>query len=278
VIVEKVAGVPLVDFLTERVFKPLGMASVTNTDRQKLGDHDAQGYFRRALGPLHPAPHEGPGWMYAAGELAMTGEDLAKWDISVMQEAILSAPSYRQLETEVLLANGAGTRYALGVGVQLVQGRRELRHNGEVSGFVAANVVLPDDKLAVVVLTNQDASSAADKIAAQTRDYLLRTATPANLETDRVVTAMLGDLADRKLDRAKLTANASAYFTDQAIEEFAGTLRPLGAPDSVEQTSATKRGGMTARRYQAKYGKKSLSISVYETPDGKIEQFLIDEA
>jgi CubicO group peptidase (beta-lactamase class C family) len=277
-ICEKVAGAPLFDFLTERVFKKLAMSSVANSDRAKLTEADAQGYFRRALGPLHAAPHEGPGWMYAAGELAMTAEDLAKWDIAVIQGVILSPASYRQLETETLLASGAGTRYALGVGIQLVQGRRELRHNGEVSGFVASNVVMPDDKLAVVVLTNQDASSAADKIAGQARDYLLRTATPANLETDRVVKKMIEDLADKKLDRSQLTANASAYFTDQAIEEFAATLHPLGTPDAIDQMSATKRGGMTARRYQAKYAKKSLSISVYETPDGKIEQFLIDEA
>src|SRR5262245_27982433 len=112
-ICEKVAGVSLFDFLTERVFKRLAMASVTDTDRAKLTQADAQGYFRRALGPLHPAPHEGPGWMYAAGELAMTAEDLAKWDIAVIQEAILSPASYRQLESEVVLANGAGTRYGL---------------------------------------------------------------------------------------------------------------------------------------------------------------------
>jgi hypothetical protein len=34
---------------------------------------------------------------------------------------------------------------------------------------------------------------------------------------------------------------------------------------------------MTNRRYRAKYADKALSISVYETADGKIEQFLIDE-
>ncbi|HEU4734573.1 MAG TPA: serine hydrolase domain-containing protein [Kofleriaceae bacterium] len=183
-ICEKVAGKPLFDFLTERVFKPLGMTSVTNTDRAKLTEADAQGYFRRALGPRHPAPHEGPGWMYAAGELAMTAEDLARWDIAVIQGAILSPASYRQLETEVVLASGAGTRYALGVGIQLTQGHRELRHGGEVSGFVAANLVLPDDKLAVAVLTNQDASGAADKIAQRVRDALLRAASgPASSPT-----------------------------------------------------------------------------------------------
>ena len=276
-ICEKVAGTSLFDLLTERVFRRLAMTSVTNTDRAKLTDADAQGYFRRALGPLHPAPHEGPGWMYAAGELAMTAEDLARWDISVMQEGILSSASYRQLETEVLLANGAGTRYALGVGVQLTQGHRELRHGGEVSGFVSSNLVLPDDKIAVVVVTNQDASAAADKIAQQTRDALLRAASAPSLATDRVIRKLVADLADHRLDRAALTANANAYFSDAAIDEFAATLHPLGAAQSVEQTSSGKRGGMTARRYRAKFAGKTLAISVYETVDGKLEQFLIDE-
>jgi CubicO group peptidase (beta-lactamase class C family) len=276
-ICEKVAGAPLFDFLTERVFRGLGMASVTNTDRAKLTEADAQGYFRRALGPRHPAPHEGPGWMYAAGELAMTVEDLAKWDIAVMQQAILSPASYRELETEVVLANGAGTRYALGIGVQLTQGHRELRHNGEVSGFVAANLVLPDDKLAVAVLTNQDASGAAEKIAQEVRDALLRAASAPSLESDRVVHQMLADLADHRLDRTKLTANASAYFSDAAIDEFAATLHPLGTLQSVEQTSSGRRGGMIFRRYKLSYAGKTLSLSVYETTDGKLEQFLIDE-
>ena len=277
VIVEKVAGMPLVDFLTARVFEPLGMASVVNTDRQKLGERDAQGYFRRALGPLHPAPHEGPGWMYAAGELAMTAEDLAKWDAAVIRQAILSPESYRQLETEVLLASGAGTRYGLGISVGLAQGRRELRHGGEVSGFVASNIVWPDDKLAVAVLTNQDASTAADEIATKVRDALLRAISPASVASDQRVKQLLLALADKKIDRGVLTANLSAYFTDEAVAEYADSLRPLGALDSVEQTATSRRGGMTFRRYRAKYGDQGMSISVYETDDGKLEQFLLSK-
>ena len=276
-ICEKVAGMPLFDLLTQRVFKRLGMASVTDTDRGKLTEPDPQGYFRRALAPLRVSPHEGPGWMYAAGELAMTAEDLGKWDISVMNQAVLSPASYRQLETEVVLANGAGTRYGLGIGVQLNSGHRELRHSGEVLGFVAANAILPDDKLAIAVLTNQDASAAADRIANQVRDVLLRAAIAPSVETDRTIKQMLADLAGKKLDRTKLTPNASAYFSDAAIDDFASTLAPLGAVQRLEQTTNTKRGGMTNRRYRARYADKALAISVYETVDGKIEQFLIDE-
>ncbi|HMG52525.1 MAG TPA: serine hydrolase domain-containing protein, partial [Kofleriaceae bacterium] len=274
-IVEKVAGRQLVDLLGERVFKPLGMTSVTNTDRQKLSDKDAQGYFRRALGPLHAAPHEGPGWMYAAGELAMTAEDLAKWDAAVIGRAILSPASWRQLETEVVLANGAGSHYGLGISVGLTQGHRELSHGGEVSGFVASNVVWPDDKLAVAVLTNQDASGAAGQIANKVRDALFRAVSPDSVESDRRVKQILVELADKKLDRSRLTPNLASYFTDEAIAEFADTLRPLGALDALEQVSSARRGGMTSRRYKAKYGEQAMSISVYEMPDGKLEQFLL---
>ncbi len=41
--------------------------------------------------------------------------------------------------------------------VTSLSGRRVLEHSGEVSGFTAENIVLPDDGFAVVVLTNQDA-------------------------------------------------------------------------------------------------------------------------
>jgi len=71
-----VSGVPLMKFLQENVFKPLDMEAVWNSDVEKLGETDASGYIRYALGPLRPAPLEGQGWMFAAGELAMPASDL----------------------------------------------------------------------------------------------------------------------------------------------------------------------------------------------------------
>ncbi len=140
------------------------MKRVTNTDANRLPPSDPSGYFRYALGPLHPAPKEGHGWMFAAGELAMTAEDLAKWDISIIDQSVLKPASYAEMETEFVLKDGVGTRYGLGVFVTDSNGHRLLEHGGEVSGFVAENIVLPDDKIAVVVLTNQDASEAAGGI------------------------------------------------------------------------------------------------------------------
>ena len=142
-IVEKASGIPLLDFLAKRVFGPLGMTSVTDTDSAPLGPNDPERYLRYALGSPRPAPKEGKGWLFAAGELAMTAEDLARWDISMIEQAVLRPASYREMQTEVRLVNGVGTRYGLGVSVTSTNGRRAIAHGGEVSGFTAQNQVYP---------------------------------------------------------------------------------------------------------------------------------------
>ena len=106
-IAERVAGRPLLAFLRERVFTPLQMASVVDTDQAALGPGDPMRYRRFALGPPREAPKEGKGWMSAAGELAMTASDLARWNIAMMNRAVLKPASYRELERETLLADGA---------------------------------------------------------------------------------------------------------------------------------------------------------------------------
>src|SRR5208283_4826996 len=187
IIVEKVSGMPLWTFLGKRVFTPLGMKSIADSNEKALPLSDPSGYFRYALGPLHPAPKEGKGWTFAAGELAMTAEDLARWDISMIQQTVLEPASYKEMETAVSLKNGAPTCYALGVGVSLVNGHRVLEHGGEVSGFTAENIVLPDDKIAIVVLTNEDAAEAASQIGNQVRTALLKSENSQDEKEDEKV-------------------------------------------------------------------------------------------
>jgi len=277
VIVEKVSGMPLLQFLGQRVFTPLNMTSVADTNANKLPPTDPTGYFKYALGPSHPAPKEGKGWMFAAGELAMTAEDLAKWDISVINQSVLKPASYREMETEVVLKDGVGSNYGLGVFVRNTNGHRTIDHGGEVSGFVAENIVMPDDKIAVVVLTNMDASQAAGGIGRQVTTLLLKSATPQDPKQDALMRQVYDDLQQGRIDRSLFTDNANFYFDEQALKDYASSLGPLGAPQSFTQARTSLRGGMTARIYEVKYSKKTLVIIVYEMPDGKIEQYLISE-
>jgi len=172
-VVERTCGLPLLDLLGRRIFAPLHMTTVTDTDQAPLGAVDPERYLRFALGPPRPAPKEGKGWLYAAGELAMTARDLAAWDVSMINRSVLQPGSYRQMETEVQLASGVGTRYGLGVRVGATDGHRLISHGGEVSGFTAQNNVYPDDRAAVAVLTNLDATTAAEQIATLVARLLL---------------------------------------------------------------------------------------------------------
>src|SRR5436305_3711220 len=159
-IVERAAGMPLLEFLHKRIFDPLHMTTVSDIDAAPLGDSDPMRYLRYALGPPRIAPKEGKGWLFAAGELAMTPRDLAQWDISVIEQSLMQPASYRAQQTEVLLASGAGTHYGLGVNANMADGRRLISHGGEVSGFTTENDVYPDDRAAIVVAVNLDASPA----------------------------------------------------------------------------------------------------------------------
>ena len=275
-ILEKVSGMSPFAFLQERVFKPLGMTNVWDSDQRKLpAGSDATGYVRYALGPLRPAPKEGPGWMFAAGELAMTAEDLARWDVSIIDRTLLKPGSYREMEREVRLSNGAGTQYGLGIGVGLENGRRVLRHSGEVSGFTAGNTIYPDDRAAVVVLTNQDAVGAyatlTKKIAAVLFDAQ-DPATPRKLDQARKI---FEGLQHGTLDRSLFTDNCNSYFDATARKDIQASLEPLGTPTSFVQVGQSLRGGMTLRRYRITFPNRKLSLSTYEMPDGKLEQYLI---
>jgi len=274
-IVEKVSGMPLIQFLQEKIFTPLGMSSITNVDQERLSENDPTGYCRFALGPLRVAPKEGKGWLFAAGELAMTAEDLARWDISLMNESVLKPASYRELETEVRLKNGLGTQYGFGLDVDSSAGHRLLAHGGEVSGFCAENNVFPDDRAAIVVLSNQDAAQAASRIVKQVALLLVSGEKPASAEKLQRDHKILESLQRGTLDRSLFTENANSYFSEQAIQDFANGLRPLGKLASFLQTRQADRGGMTLHVYIAKFPKQTVTLLVREMPNGKIEQYQV---
>lgn len=272
-IVEKASGKPLLQFLSDRIFAPLGMKSVMNIDQQRLTETDAGGYLRYAIGPLHPAPKEGKGWLFAAGELAMPAEDLAKWDISMINQTVLKPASYAAMERETVLKNGLGTRYGLGVAVRTELAQRAIEHGGEVSGFTASNLVFPDSRTAVVVLTNEDAVPASADLAKKIASLLFRDADAARQEDQSQ--AIFASLQQGKIDRALLTDNCNSYFTEQALKDFGDSLGPLGTPTEFTQESKSERGGMTFRLFEVHFGLKTLQVLERIMPDGKIEQYQV---
>jgi D-alanyl-D-alanine carboxypeptidase len=275
VIFEKVAGEPLFAFLQRRIFGPAHMSSVVNADEGIVDSADALGYTRAALGPVRPAPPLGKGWLFAAGELAMTAEDLARWDLSIIDQSLMKPASYRELEREVLLNNGAGTRYALGLGVRLWSERRVLAHNGGTSGFITVNVIYPDQRAATVVLTNSDAADAATAISDKLRALVFASVTPLDTARRMEARRIFEGLRQGKLDRTLLSENANAYFTAEMVQDIARGIAPLGPVRSFELETTGTRGGMDYRIYEIGLAKRELELITRSLPDGKLEQYMI---
>lgn len=273
-IFEKAAGKPLVPFLREKIFDPLGMTSAG--DCEAAGPADATAYTRFALGPPRPAIREAAGWYFAAGELCMTPSDLARWDIAFLQHKILSAQSYDEFTREVRLKNGDRTHYALGLQLGELNGIPTIYHGGEVSGFLALNTLYPTRDSAVVVLSNEDGISLIDPLSRQIGEALfLPDRPPASPQELQQVRSILEWLQSGKLDRALFTDNAKFYFTEAALRDYQSSLAGLGQLKSVTRTRENLRGGMIHRSYRAAFEKKTVLLNIYVMPDGKYEQFLV---
>jgi len=276
-ILEKVAGTSLMSFLQKRIFQPLGMKSPIDLDAQPLADSDPKGYTRFGLGAVRPVRAEGGGWLYAAGELAMTARDLALWDLGLMEGKLVKPALMDEMIKPTRLKNGAPTDYGLGIRISNAGGHPRLQHAGGVSGFVSNNIVWLDQGAAVVVFCNLDGSNAPGSISNQIGPLLLAEKqdpqAAAQLEQARRI---FSQLQEGTVDRSLLTSDADSYFTLQVLADAASSLKPLGAPVAFEQTSMSLRGGMTSRNFQIKFsGGTVLRLSTFSVGDGRLAQYLI---
>lgn len=275
-IFEKVAHQPLVAYLDAWIFKPLGMTSAGDW---KIGDpENAVAYTRFAAGPPRAVKREAPHWYFAAGELAMTPSDLAKWDIAFLEKKLLSARSYGEFTREVMLANGNHTHYALGLSVGEMSSIPMLSHSGEVSGFLSSNMIFPTRNAAVVVLSNEDGVNLVGAVARQVAaTLLLPDAAEGKPKDTAQVRRVVAGLREGKIDRGLFTSNANSYFTPEALGDLKTSLAKLGKLKTVAFGSEGLRGGMTHRSYRAEFEKKTLNLNIYITADGKFEQFMVEE-
>jgi CubicO group peptidase (beta-lactamase class C family) len=153
-IIENVSGKKYWDFANERIFRSLEM---TATRDRRPGD----------VIPNRAAGYEQTNHMwinrdydltdvFAAGAIVSNIGDLTKWNAALDCDAILNAASREQMWTPTKLNNGKLTKYGFGWFIESVDGHRNIGHGGATSGFSASIQRFPDDKLAVILLSNTD--------------------------------------------------------------------------------------------------------------------------
>ena len=166
-IIEKTSGAPYARFLSENIFKPLGMKSTGYDDSRALVPNRARGYIQTGDSFVN-ASYLNMAIPYAAGALYSTTEDLLRWDQALYTERLVSRKSLDEMFVPFRDA-GPGIGYAYGWNVGKRFDRQMTAHGGGINGFSTHIIRFPTDHVTVIVLANSEnarSSGIANNLAA----------------------------------------------------------------------------------------------------------------
>jgi CubicO group peptidase (beta-lactamase class C family) len=269
-IVQRVSGLPLSIFYSTQIFQPLIMTSSFLAGDEGISRMHAIGYTRERGKFAGVRPWD-PSWLFGSSDLVTTVQDLAKWDIGL--PLLLNVDSVRDMWT----ANGLpGTvPYGMGWVVDQRGGMRYVWQNGEIAGYHAMNAMLPDEHVAVIVLTNADSRGASttvqpERLANRILDVIapLPPAHFGNVITTRA-TEWLGRLARVDIDRTQLTASFSQFLSDQVVHR--ADFAELGPVLSLVPVESYASSGDTVYVFDVKFRRGVYRFDFTLAPDGKID-------
>jgi CubicO group peptidase (beta-lactamase class C family) len=152
-LIEKITGKPYGEYLNEKLFTPNKLAATTYCDTRRIIPHRAQGYQRGRNG-LENSDFLSMDLPYAAGSLCSTVGDLVRWTQLLNNGGIVSAASFHEMTTPVNLTSGRHMPYGFGLMPDTLGGHRTIAHGGGINGFISHVMYVPDDSLAIAVLSN----------------------------------------------------------------------------------------------------------------------------
>ena len=153
-IIEKASGTKYEDYIQTHLFERAGMKDSRYCSERAVIKHRAHGYDMGPDRRLVRAGYLDHTWPYAAGSICSTVGDLIAWNHALHGGRLLSSASYQELITPGTLNDGTVLRYAKGLSVDSLLGRRAISHGGGINGFRSDLKYFPDDSLHVAVLVN----------------------------------------------------------------------------------------------------------------------------
>ncbi|MEO6235573.1 MAG: serine hydrolase [Vicinamibacterales bacterium] len=191
-VIEAVSGQSWEDFVQTRILAKVGMTSsnVRHSDANKGGNvatphAPVEGRVR----PIAPFDSDNTN---PAGGINSNAEDMAKWLLVQLADgqlgdgtALIRPATARQigtLVTPIPIGQGAPelrdlrpnfNGYALGLAVRDYRGRKLLTHTGGLPGYVSKVAMIPDARLGIAILTNQESTAAFEAIASHILDVYL---------------------------------------------------------------------------------------------------------
>jgi CubicO group peptidase (beta-lactamase class C family) len=157
-VIEKVTGKNYEAFLKANVLDPLKMTNTGQQHQKQLNKNLAAGYSRARDGSISNFDYFNLDYLFSAGGLYSTIEDLYLYDQALYTEKLVKQNTLNQMFIPGLENSGFGweifQRY----------NHRLIRSDGRSFGFSNSMVRFPDQKITVIVLSNIDTAGAA-KIA-----------------------------------------------------------------------------------------------------------------
>ncbi len=266
-VVEKVSGLSWGDFVRQRILAPVGMSETSPVPVEPSADNNgAYGHARANFKTVVPlATVREFENMTPAGGIFSSVHDMAKWMLVQLDAGALPAgpdgrerrlfAARRQQEMWSLVTPMPITvskipaiaavkpnffGYGHGCDLSDYRGQRMVHHTGGWSGMVSRQTLLPERKLSVIVLTNQEVGAAFNAITlhvldafldAPPVDWVAACAEAVNARADEAGASWQKHLASRDPE-AKLTLPLArfagtfrdAWYGEVSIAEEAGRL------------------------------------------------------
>lgn len=154
-LVEAVSGMEFADFMRDRVFVPAGMQHSLIYDHtgpvvaERVFGYkpDGDGYVLNDDDPLNG--------IVGSGGVYSTLKDFYQWDQALYSERLVGSAALEQAFTPAVLNSGDTCDYGFGWRIDNYEGRRRLRHGGSWVGFRTHIARYPDDRFAIVILSNR---------------------------------------------------------------------------------------------------------------------------
>ncbi len=155
--IETVSAMKYQEFLRENIFEPLDMKDTRYYDNINIVPKRVLDYLQDD-GKFINNPYESLAGIlvYAAGGLMSTVDDLAKFDAGLYTEKILTRATMELMFTANKLNNGKTTRNGLGWELRQLKGREVVMHGGDVYGYSALMLRIPEKQIFVALMGNDE--------------------------------------------------------------------------------------------------------------------------
>ncbi|MEU8527716.1 serine hydrolase domain-containing protein [Streptomyces sp. NPDC048629] len=182
-VVEKVSGHRLAEFIHRRVLRPAHLRHTLFPKGPEFPEPHAHGYTDQTLsGATEDATDWNPSWAWAAGAMISNLHDLRSWAETLATGKLLS-PETQAQRLKTLPTGFPGTTYGLGI----LETNGWIGHNGSLPGYETVTVYLPSKKATLVVILNTDSLHEGQEPSTLLARAITQVVTPDNVYAGKVV-------------------------------------------------------------------------------------------